>query len=125
MATALVYGDADYICNWFGGQAISLALEHKTADQFRDSNYTSFLVDEEEFGQVRQYGNFSFLRLYEAGHETPYYQPKAMLEHFTRFINGQIIADGSGPVTDDYQTTGTPTSNYTEPFPTLMARASA
>lgn len=144
MAVGLVYGDADYIvrsgtpknaiaraaliptsqCNWFGGQAVSLSLEHKTSAQFRASNYTSFLVDEEEAGQVRQYGNFSFLRLYEAGHETPYYQPKAMLEHFTRFINGQIIADGSGPVTADYQTTGTPNSTYTEPYPYLNGTGS-
>lgn len=125
MATALVYGDADYICNWFGGQAVSLALEHKTASQFRASNYTSFLVDGGEYGQVRQYGNFSFLRLYEAGHETPYYQPKAMLAHFTRLINGQIIADGSGLVTADYQTTGTPNSTHVEPFPPLPATNSS
>lgn len=121
MATALVYGDADYICNWFGGQAMSLALEHKTTAQFRASNYTSFLVDGEESGQVRQYGNFSFLRLYEAGHKAPYYQPKAMLEHFTRLINGQIIADGSEPVTDSYQTTGSPNSTFTEPFPPIAS----
>lgn len=125
MATALVYGDADYICNWFGGQAVSLALEHKTAEQFRASNYTSFLVDGNEAGQVRQYGNFSFLRLYESGHETPYYQPEAMLAQFTRLINGQIIANGSGPVTAGYQTTGTPNSTVTEPFPSLPTSTGA
>lgn len=125
MATALVYGDADYICNWFGGQAISLALEHETSAQFRASNYTPYLVDGTEYGEVRQYGNFSFLRLYEAGHETPYYQPVAMLEHFRRLINGLVIADGSVPVAEDYQTGGTANATHTEAFPALPSATSS
>jgi carboxypeptidase C (cathepsin A) len=32
------------------------------------------IVDGTEFGEVRQYGNFSFARIYESGHEIPYYQ---------------------------------------------------
>jgi carboxypeptidase C (cathepsin A) len=27
---ALLYGDADYICNWFGGEAVSLAVNYTT-----------------------------------------------------------------------------------------------
>lgn len=34
-------------------------------------------VDGVEYGEVRQYGNFSFLRVYESGHEVPYYQRKS------------------------------------------------
>lgn len=34
------------------------------------------VVDGTEYGEVRQYGNFSFARIYEAGHEIPYYQRK-------------------------------------------------
>ena len=34
------------------------------------------LVDGTEYGEVRQYGNFSFARIYESGHEVPYYQRK-------------------------------------------------
>jgi carboxypeptidase C (cathepsin A) len=32
------------------------------------------VVDGTEYGEVRQYGNFSFARIYESGHEIPYYQ---------------------------------------------------
>lgn len=124
MAVALVYGDADYICNWFGGQAISLALEHETSAEFRASNYTSFVVDGQEFGEVRQFGNFSFTRLYESGHETPFYQPKAMLEHFRRLINDRVIADGSASVTEDYQTSGSPNATHSEAFPALPTATS-
>ena len=66
---ALFYGDADYICNWFGGQAISLAINYTHSEEFAASEYAPFVVDGEEYGEVRQYGNFSFLRIYEAGHE--------------------------------------------------------
>lgn len=68
---ALIYGDADYICNWFGGEAISLALEYEGAKEFRKSGYTPFVVDGTQYGEVREYGKFSFLRMYEAGHEVP------------------------------------------------------
>jgi len=89
---SLAYGDADYICksfdtyqsfdiltdsgNWFGGEAISLAMEYTHSDEFRAAGYAPMMVDGTEYGEVRQYGNFSFARVYEAGHEIPYYQRK-------------------------------------------------
>lgn len=66
---SLIYGDADYICNWFGGEAISLDLNYTHKAEFAASDYAPFIVDGEEYGEVRQYGNFSFARVYEAGHE--------------------------------------------------------
>jgi hypothetical protein len=65
---------------------------------------------------VREYGNFSFTRIYEAGHEVPYYQPEASLEHFKRVLNQVVIADGSKVVTDDYSTNGTAKATHTESF---------
>lgn len=35
------------------------------------------VVDGTEYGEVRQYGNLSFVRIYESGHEVPYYQRKS------------------------------------------------
>jgi carboxypeptidase C (cathepsin A) len=63
--------------NWFGGEAISLAMEYTHSDEFRAAGYTPMMVDGTEYGEVRQYGNFSFARVYEAGHEIPYYQRKS------------------------------------------------
>jgi carboxypeptidase C (cathepsin A) len=60
--------------NWFGGQAISLAVEYTHSQNFRDAGYEPMVVDGTEYGEVRQYGNFSFARVYESGHEVPYYQ---------------------------------------------------
>jgi carboxypeptidase D len=73
---SLFYGDADYICNWFGGQAVSLALKYAHSKEFAAAGYQPFTWGGVEYGEVREYGNFSFTRIYEAGHEVPYYQRK-------------------------------------------------
>ncbi|KAF2193000.1 peptidase S10, serine carboxypeptidase [Zopfia rhizophila CBS 207.26] len=113
---ALVYGDADYICNWFGGEAASLAVNYTYSEQFRKAGYAPFLVNGVEYGEVREYGNFSFTRIYDAGHEVPYYQPEASLEHFRRVLEDLIIVDGSEKVTKEYGTNGTAKATHTQPF---------
>ncbi|MCJ1309008.1 hypothetical protein MMC25_002663 [Agyrium rufum] len=122
---ALYHGDADYICNWFGGQAVSLALNFSYAEQFRAADYAPFMVNGTEYGEVRQAGNFSFLRVYEAGHEVPFYQPLASLEMFRRVLGNLIVADGSEMVTLDYSTNGTATATHTEPFVALPSATSS
>ena len=92
---SLIYGDADYICNWFGGQAISLAVNYTHAAQFRTAAYRPMTVDGLEYGETREYGNFSFTRVYQAGHEVPYYQPIAALQLFNRTLFGWDIAAGT------------------------------
>ncbi|KAL8746954.1 MAG: hypothetical protein Q9184_007675 [Pyrenodesmia sp. 2 TL-2023] len=125
---SLIYGDADYICNWFGGQAVSLAVNYTDSTKFRAAGYTPFLVNGQEYGEVREYGNFSFLRIYEAGHEVPYYQPEASLEYFRRILGGKDIALGTTEITGTYGTSGNANATHTEPFvplTTTMAEASA
>lgn len=92
---ALVYGDADWICNWFGGEAVSKAVNYTMTTEFNAATYTPFLVDGTQYGETREVGNFSFTRIYEAGHEIPYYQPEAALAFFNRSIFDFNIADGS------------------------------
>lgn len=65
-------------------------------------------------GQVKQAGKFSFVRIYESGHEVPYYQPLAALEMFERAINGKDIASGQRKVRGGYKTVGTAKSTYRE-----------
>ncbi|PTU23793.1 hypothetical protein P175DRAFT_0428594 [Aspergillus ochraceoroseus IBT 24754] len=111
---SLIYGDADYICNWFGGQAVSLALEHPHSSQFRKAGYTPLLVDGVEYGETREYGNLSFTRVYEAGHEVPYYQPIAALQLFNRTLFGWDIPEGKTRIWPGYSTNGTATATHTE-----------
>jgi carboxypeptidase C (cathepsin A) len=67
---ALVYGDRDYQCNWLGGEAVSLAIESKLSSEFKKAGYADIQTNSSYVGGfVRQYGNLSFSRVFQAGHE--------------------------------------------------------
>lgn len=68
---ALVFGDADYICNWRGGEALSLAAKWSGSDDFSDAGYTNLMVGGKAYGETRQFGKLSFTRVWNAGHEIP------------------------------------------------------
>jgi Serine carboxypeptidase len=83
------------------------------------------VVDGVQYGETREYGNFSFTRIYEAGHEVPYYQPLASLALFNRTINMFDIATGETKITADYATNGTAESTHTNPFVPLPSSTSS
>ncbi len=111
--------------NWFGGEAISLQLNYTHSEQFRKAGYTPFMAGGKEWGETRAYGNFSFTRVYEAGHEVPYYQPEASLALFNRTIKGYDIATGKELITGDLDTTGSAKATHTEPFVALPSSTSS
>ena len=126
VSVTLMYGDADYICNWFGGEAVSLQINYTNQDAFRAAGYTPTLLDNgTEVGETRQAGNFSFTRVYEAGHEVPFYQPEAAFAIFERAIQHRVIADGSVEVSAGYDTEGEATATHTEPFVPLPSSTEA
>ena len=66
---AMMFGDRDFACNWIGGERSSLNIEYHSSEHFRRSGYAPIEVS--PFftgGQVRQYGNLSFSRVYQSGH---------------------------------------------------------
>lgn len=69
ITVALVYGDRDYQCNWLGGEQVSLAIPFRAQKEFLTAGYTNFVSNGVVAGQVRQHGNLSFTRVYQAGHE--------------------------------------------------------
>ncbi|KAI1101998.1 carboxypeptidase S1 [Jackrogersella minutella] len=110
ITVAIYAGDADYNCNWLGGEAVT---ELVNAPGFSEAGYANLVTsDNVTHGQVKQAGKFSFTRIYESGHEVPFYQPLAALEYFERAIKGHDIQTGKGPVNGDYLTHGTPKSTY-------------
>lgn len=113
--TVMLYaGDADYNCNWLGGEAVA---EEINAAGFSCAGYTDISTsDDVVHGQVKQAGNFSFVRIYESGHEVPFYSPVAALEIFERAIGGKDIATGMLSLTPSshYLTNGTTKSTFRE-----------
>jgi Serine carboxypeptidase len=95
---ALVYGDRDFACNWIGGENVSLNIPWSQQANFKSAGYTDLRVNDSYVGgQVRQYGNLSFTRVYESGHEVPAYQPQTAYEIFRRVMNNLDVATGSQP----------------------------
>ncbi|TGO46751.1 hypothetical protein BOTNAR_0567g00050 [Botryotinia narcissicola] len=118
--------DLEYLLanDWFGGEAISLAANYTHSAEFAAAGYAPFIVDGTEYGEVRQYGNFSFLRIYEAGHEVPYYQPVASLEFFRRTLLDLDIAEGKARVASNYSSPGVASATHTETFVALPSSTS-
>ncbi|KAJ2851022.1 hypothetical protein IWW36_001449 [Coemansia brasiliensis] len=86
----LIYaGDADFICNWYGNKAWSEALEWSGKESFAGLADQSWLVDGKAAGEARSFKNFSFLRVFGAGHMVPYDQPENSLDMINRWISNK------------------------------------
>ena len=113
-------GDADYICNWLGGEVVSNEIG---APNFHNAGYVNITTtDNVVHGQVKQAGKFSFLRIYESGHEVPFYQPVVALEMFERALKGLDIATGKTVVGKSYLTKGTAKSTYMQGNSTVQMK---
>lgn len=94
---------------------MSLAVNYSQSAEFAQAGYEDIQVNPSlVVGQVRQSGNLSFSRIYDAGHLTPAYQPEGMLTVFERIIFGKSIAKGDEYDSTTYSTTGP--SNSTKTF---------
>lgn len=103
----MMYGDRDWVCNWVGGEKISLMVPHAHADKFAAAGYAHLYSDDGEHkGMTRQHGNFSFTRVFDAGHGVPSFQPQASYEIFMRAVFGKDVATGSVDVSGNYATEG-------------------
>lgn len=139
---ALIYGDSDWLCNWAGGQAISLEVARRVAapglpapplptyaNAFPAAGYAEIVVNSSYVGgAVRQFGNLSFSRIYDAGHLMPYYQPETAFTVFTRIIQGTEISTGDMVDLATFASEGPQNATHTNeapdpPSPTCWVRA--
>lgn len=122
----LLYGDRDYICNWLGGEAVSkqIAVEAggEYATRFSAAGYAPIIVNDSYIGgAVRQFGNLSFSRIYQAGHAVPAYQPETAFQVFARIIMGTSISTGEDIDVSIYNTTGSANATQTGKLPDQLA----
>ncbi|KAI8365020.1 prepro-carboxypeptidase Z [Choanephora cucurbitarum] len=80
-------GDADYICNWYGVHAVTQNLKFNGSKLFNAEKLNPWIIQGKEAGQIQHSGLLTFIRVYEAGHEVPYYQPLNSLGMFYEWIN--------------------------------------
>jgi len=93
---ALVYGDRDYRCNWMGAENVSLAAVHPGTAAFAAAGYSPITTNASyQGGVVRQQGNLSFSRVFQAGHVVAAYQPETVFRIFQRAMFRRDIATGN------------------------------
>jgi cathepsin A (carboxypeptidase C) len=88
----LIYaGDADYICNWLGNQAWTEALKWPGQKAFNKASVDDLKLagEDDEYGKIKTSGNFTFMRIYAAGHMVPMDQPENSLDFLNRWLGGE------------------------------------
>ena len=82
VTTLLWAGDADWICNWFGVLGVADQVAFPGHDSFAAKPLKPYAVDGKPAGTFKTQDNLSFLRVFAAGHEVPFYQPELALQVF-------------------------------------------
>jgi carboxypeptidase D len=75
-------GDADSVCDWFGGLACANAVSYPGAPAFRNKEVANYTVNGEVKGTFKSVGKLSWLRVFDSGHEVPAFQPELALQVF-------------------------------------------
>ncbi|KAJ2190053.1 hypothetical protein EV181_001255 [Coemansia sp. RSA 532] len=88
----LYSGDADFICTWYGTMRVANALDWHGKGEWAQAPTTDWTWPAQSgekvaAGQFVSAQNFTFLRVYEAGHEVSFYQPQAALYMLAQFID--------------------------------------
>jgi carboxypeptidase C (cathepsin A) len=83
---------SSWICNWFGNLDVANAVDYSGHSAFASKSLQPYKVNGKEGGQFKTQDNFSFLRVYGAGHEVPYYQPELALQVFIQTMKKGAIA---------------------------------
>lgn len=89
--TVLFAGDADSVCDWFGGLASANAIEYPGQKEFQHKAVSNYTVKGEVKGTFKTVGNLSWLRVFESGHEVPAFQPEVALQVFIQTIQKKPI----------------------------------
>uniref|UniRef100_M4BFJ2 RxLR effector candidate protein n=1 Tax=Hyaloperonospora arabidopsidis (strain Emoy2) TaxID=559515 RepID=M4BFJ2_HYAAE len=90
----LIYaGDADLVCNWYGNQAWTLALDWKGKVGFNAAPETVYTTSDGTNGGIsRSFNNqLTFLRLFNSGHMVPQDQPAVALDMLNKFLKNETI----------------------------------
>lgn len=72
-------GDKDFVCNWRGGESWTSNIAWSGQAEFNKGGYVNWNVDGKAAGQLKQFKNFKFLRVFDAGHMVPMDQPRNAL----------------------------------------------
>ncbi|KAF8072010.1 serine carboxypeptidase [Lyophyllum atratum] len=105
--TIIFDGDADYILNYVGVEAMVDALSTKFTSSYQQQQFATYKVADQTAGQFKNAGTFSYLRVFGAGHEVPAYKfgnleiGQAAAQMFTQIMANQSLASTPTQATKD------------------------
>ncbi len=82
----LLYGDADYTCQYLGGLKVAESLDWTGNSGFVSAPWSNVVMDGETRGVKKSYGKFTFYRILHAGHLSPKDQPRVLQQFIEEFI---------------------------------------
>ncbi|KHN97401.1 carboxypeptidase Y precursor [Metarhizium album ARSEF 1941] len=87
----LIYaGDVDFICNWLGNEAWTLALDWPGKAALNASKPQELRAKSgKNYGNVRAAQGLSLMQIYKAGHTVPEYEGEGSLDFINRFMGGE------------------------------------
>ncbi|CAD0044345.1 unnamed protein product, partial [Aureobasidium pullulans] len=130
---SLMYGDADYICNWMGGEAASFAVAAALSDFPSNGLSSSYLSGWNQAGYADIVVNSSYVggavrQLETSPSAASMMQPETAFTVFTRIIDGTDLSTGeainlsnftsSGPMNATHVNAAT----FKQPAPTCWIR---
>ncbi|KAH9915914.1 serine carboxypeptidase [Fomitopsis serialis] len=96
--TIVFDGDADYILNFKGVEAMVAALQTDFSSEFNQLEFTNWTVNGEPAGLYKNAGTFSYVRIFGAGHEVAAYdwgnlaRGEAALQMFSQIMSNSSIS---------------------------------
>ncbi|KAK2031627.1 serine carboxypeptidase [Colletotrichum zoysiae] len=82
-------GDSDWICNYVGNYNV---VKKIGGEEFEKAEMKDFNLGGKKRGEYKTVKNLSWLRVYEAGHEIPAYQPEVAFEVFRQTMSKKPIS---------------------------------
>jgi len=67
-------GDADWVCDYMGGEAVTNEIEFSGHEEFKNKELSNYTVNGVVGGLYKNVDNLSWLRVYESGHYVPYFR---------------------------------------------------
>ncbi|KAF8270899.1 carboxypeptidase S1 [Lactarius quietus] len=91
LPVVIMSGDRDWICNMDGVQDYIAKIQFDQSGQYNSTSLMPYTVDGVTYGKYKSAGNFSYMIVYEAGHEIPAYQPLVTLQAFSQIMTQQPL----------------------------------
>ena len=95
VTTVVWAGEADFTCNWYGNLGVADAVSWPGQREFKAASLTPYTVDGKPGGKVKTVKNFSFLRVFDAGHKVAYFKSQLALQVFKQTMQRQDLSSTS------------------------------